>query len=371
MSEMTKSNPLVEAFEKAMQHNKELDLKSSKIREVKTNAQFNKILENEVKKETLDKIDLWSRPPEYYKELEEENSEYLETAKTAPVFLTDDFNSVVPFFKKNLIIIGAKSGEGKSTIAANIAFTTIGQAKRCLMITNEEVTSDVFNRVTCLMYKWSYTNHKKFTNEQKEIFNKNYSILGQRLSVIEDITNGTGGTTTSIQGLKSVLDKVVASETKPGCIIIDYFQNICDDMDSAGEGEYFVLKRVASMLDRYRKYVGCPIVVLVQLKAESDDKSDFKFRIEHCKEIYTKATCALEVKADRENKRTIFTVHKARFSEFLGRDISVGFEKGRYVKYTPEFKQKALLENERKKHSELTGLGNVFSKTELYEETDA
>lgn len=367
MSEAVKTNPLAQALQEAIKYNDELEVKTTKIREARTNAQYNKILENEAKKQTLDGIDLWSRPQEYYERLEKDNTEYLEKAKTAPTFLTDDFNDIVPFFEKNLIVIGAKSGDGKSTIAANIALGVVKQAKHCLMITNEEVDTDVFNRVTCLLKGWPYNNHKSFSPDQIRTFNEHYKILGTRLSVINDMSNGRGGATTTVQGIKAILDKVVASEIKPGCIIIDYFQNICEDIDALGEGEYFVLKRVAGMLDKYRKYVGCPIVILVQMKAQSEEKSDFKFRIEHCKEIYTKATCALEVIADRENKRTIFTVHKARFTDSLGRDIFVGFEKGRYVKYDQSFKSKTMQQIDNEKHREI--LENAFGKKDYDKKT--
>lgn len=365
MSETVKINPLAAALETAMLYSNELDVKTTKIKEVRTNAQYNKIKENEAKQEALKDINLFSRPPEHYQQLIQDNTEYMENAKISPQFLTSDFNDIVPFFAKNLIVIGAKSGEGKSTIAANIALSTVGQAKHCLMITNEEVETDVFNRVTCLIKKWPYTDHKKFTPEQVKVFNDHYQVVGQRLSVIHDMSNGSGGTTTTIQGLTSILDKVVASEVKPGCIIIDYFQNISEDMESSGESPYNVLKRVAGLLDRYRKYVGCPIVVMVQLKAESDDTSDFKFRIEHCKDIYTKSTCSLEVKADRENRRTVFTVRKARFSDTLGKEVYVGFDKGRYVKYDMEFKRKTLIATDSKNNEELRA--NVFNTNKEYE----
>ena len=358
-----KSNPLVEALQKAMEASNEQDIKASKIKTAKLNAQYNKILENEAKVGTLKDIDIFNRPAEYYEKLEIENDEYLDNAKESAMFLTSDFHEAVPFFQKNLIIIGAKSGEGKSTIASNIALETIKQGKHCLMITNEEVDTDVFNRVTCLINGWAYNNHKKFTDEQRLAFKKNYSLLGKRLLVLNDMSNGSGGATTSIQGLKSILDKVVESEVKTACIILDYFQNVNEDIESQGESEYTVLKRVASLLDKYRKYVGCPIVVMVQMKAESGEGSDFKFRIEHCKEIYTKSTCALEVTADRESRRTIFTVRKSRFADALSKEIAVGFDKGRYVKYDHEFKMRAIANMDARKHTDT--MANVMTERKL------
>jgi len=365
MSEPVKTNSLTLALEKALIQSNELDVKTHKIKESRTNAQFEKITQNEAKKQAMDNLNLFSKSPEYYENLGKENDEYLDDAAVSPEFLTEDFGDVVPFFRKNLILIGAKSGDGKSTIAANIALGVIQQNKHCIMITNEEVDTDVFNRITCLLKGWAYNNHKKFTKDQAKIFKDNYALLGNRLSVINDMSNGTGGTTTTIQGLKGILDKVVASTLKPGCIIIDYFQNVSEDMDSIGDSEYSVLKKVSSMLDKYRKYVGCPIVVMVQLKAQSEEGSDFKFRIEHCKDIFTRSTCAMEVKADRENRRTIFTIHKARFADSLGKDIHVGFDRGRYVKYDHAFRTKARLDSDKKKQESITA--NVFNTNKEYE----
>jgi len=50
-------------------------------------------------------------------------------------------------------------------------------------------------------------------------------------------------------------------------------------------------------------------------------------------------TCAIELKADRENYKTDWTIRKSRFSAGAGQTISTGYKFGRYVEYSQKFKE--------------------------------
>jgi predicted ATP-dependent serine protease len=80
--------------------------------------------------------------------LKSQNREYIDLAKKASVFLKiDDFKGLVPLFPRNLILVGAESGHGKSTLTANMAFQFLAQNRKVLIITNEEHPTDVLNRM--------------------------------------------------------------------------------------------------------------------------------------------------------------------------------------------------------------------------------
>jgi len=335
---------LLERIKKSTAEIDDISQKEFKIRKHKAAVQIKAIEESEELLEAAKNVRVDIVDENYYANLIKENTEYFEYAQNCPDFMNSDFRDTVPYFSRNLIFIGAESGQGKSTIAGNLAFHTIKQDKNVLILTNEEIDSDVYNRVTCLCRGWGYTNHKKFSKEQIGEFNRMYSVLGQRLTVVSDKYNGKSGTTTTFEGIKSVLDSLLTTSKKYDVIIIDYFQNISTSLEDRNSPEWKVLDKLSQYLDNYRKLYNAPIILLGQLKpSNADEPAPFKERIERCKAIYNKATCCLEVKADVENSRTEFICHKSRFTQGIGKKIFAGFDKGKYVHFDDAFKNRTLL----------------------------
>lgn len=327
----------------------DISAKEFKIRKYRANSQSRAIDESEELLESARNIRLDIIDPNYFNNMASENLDYFKYAKNCADFINIDFRDTVPFFARNLIFIGAESGQGKSTIAGNLAYHTITQEKNVLILTNEEIDSDVYNRVTCLCRKWPYTNHRNFSDDQISEFNRMLPILGQRLTVVSDRFNGKSGATTTFEGIRSVLESLLVTNKQYDVIIIDYFQNISTSLEDRTSPEWKVLDKLAQYLDNFRKLYNAPIVVLGQLKpSNSDEPAHFKERIERCKAIYNKATCCLEVKADRENSRTEFICHKSRFNESVNKIIYAGFKKGMYVQFDSAFKNETLLKKQAK-----------------------
>jgi hypothetical protein len=280
-------------------------------------------------------------------ELQKENTDYIESAKTAMKFINETFNEVVPYFRKNLILIGGKTGEGKSTTVANIVWSTIsqknpitGKGRRALVLTNEERSEDVYNRITCLINGWHYTNHNKFSKEQMETFNSNIKLLagGGRLTVIDNAYNGSNGMTTSIEGIKTIFDNLLRDKEYYDVVIIDYYQNVKYSKNDISLNEYDVQARLANLLDTYKNLYPAPIVLMTQVKPseDPDDPSPMEFRIKGRKVITDPATMIMEMVADRQNLRTKWIVWKSRFTEAIGRDFYTGYNKGKFVLYGEE-----------------------------------
>lgn len=309
----------------------------------KIDSQYDEFEERKTSLDALKNIKVDVISDDYYNQLAEANTEYFTLAKNSARFLdNEDFLTAVPFFARNLIFLGAESGNGKSTIAANLALQTIRQNKRVLLITNEEVPSDCYNRVTSLIKGWAYNDHTKFTPEQVAEFNEYYPKLGQRMTVIADLHNNIPGTTTTYEGLKALCESLQSIQTQYDVIIIDYFQNISTSTAQPHMEEWKVLDKVANFLDNFRKVYAAPIILLGQLKPAGENPAPFKERIERCKSIYNRSTCAAEVRADVPNSLTVFHFYKSRFNACIGKDVKVGFDRGRYVRFTSEFASKIV-----------------------------
>lgn len=289
---------------------------------------------------------------EQIEKLQKENLEYFEASRNSIMFINDSFENIVPFFRKNLILIGGKTGEGKSTTVANIVATTMKKispitGKRCrvLVLTNEEKSEDVYNRITCFAKGWHYTNHNKFTNEQVQVFDKYLPILANGwLTVVDDNFGSTpgnqiSGVTTSIEGIQAIFDGLIRDGDYYDVIVIDYYQNVSKSKKNSGLANWQVQEQFASMLDQYKNIYPAPIVLMAQVSPPNEDNTiPFKVRIEGRKSILNVSTCCIEMIADRENRCTEWIVHKSRFNEFVGASFTTGYDKGRFVNHTEEFK---------------------------------
>lgn len=318
---------------------------------------------------------------------QKKNLEYMQAAKNKLEFIMKDdevngtyaFNKLIPFFQKNLIFIGAKTGDGKSTTVANIALHTIKQKSiitgkncRALIITNEEQKEDVYNRISCLMEGWSYTNHNRFTMEQIERMNKYIPQLSKYVTVVDNVHGGAHGVTTSIEGIEGIFENLINNGIHYDVIIIDYYQNVIESKKNTKLNEYDVQARLSRMLDRYKNEYPAPIVLLGQVNAPDEDGNPiFYWRIQGRKLIMTVSTCVIEMLVDKKHKVTRWFIWKSRFAETIGETIETGFKNGQFVLYTPAFAKEIQDALDAKKIREdnlqtdmNNGIKDVFDKKE-------
>lgn len=338
--------------EVAMLEDKRQEVQKRKLMldDARTKLQYEELQKNTQELESAKKTSFAGMSNEAIEKIVLANTEYIKAAKNAMSFINSSFDGVIPFFRKNLILIGAKTGDGKSTAVANIVRSTLKQInpvsnrpRRVLVLTNEEKTEDVYNRVTCLANDWSYTNHDKFTDTQVKAFDAGIRSLSKYLTVIDNNHENGNGHTTSIEGVCNIFDNLIRDNEFYDVVLIDYYQNIKYSKSDPSMDEFKVQARLAAALDIYKNVYPAPIVLMCQVNPpDADDKIPFQFRIKGRKIIMDVATCALEIVADRENYRSQWTIHKSRFNESVGQGISIGFQRGRYVPYTPEFQLDVL-----------------------------
>lgn len=312
--------------------------------------QFEKMQQHEKDVETAKTISFGALPALEVQKIQRENDEYMTAARNPMKFVCESFENIIPFFRKNFILIGARTGQGKSTVVANIVFGLLtsvdpetGKTRRTLVLTNEEATSDFYNRVTSCIRGWPYTNHSKFTEAQKQEFNKMIPVLSNsgRLTVIDNNYQGIHGMTTSIEGIQMIFDSLLEKKEYYDAVIIDYFQNVITSSKNPDWGLYEVQEELGRMIDNFKNIYPAPIVMVAQMKPTKEgDMSPFQERIQGRKTIMNPATLVIEMTADPKNLRTKWTVHKSRFTESVGKDFWTGYDNGRFVKYDTAFAEK-------------------------------
>lgn len=371
----------IETLQKDTQHKRAiLDNK-------RVNTQFSQLEQNEKDLAIAQSTNFGAMTANQIAKIQKENDEYLEAAKAAMYFINESFRSIVPFFRKNFIFIGGKTGDGKSTTVANIVHSVItqknpltGKTRRALVITNEERAEDFYNRVTCLVNGWHYTNHDKFTQEQKDTFKKFIPLLASngRLTVVDNTHNDSHGVTTTIEGIETIFENLLRNEEYYDVILIDYYQNIITSAKNPYMSENEVQSRLSRMMDKYKNLYPAPIVMMGQVNApDKDNKIPFQQRIKGRKIIMDPATCVIEMVADRKNLRTVWTIWKSRFTEAVGQDFKTGYDRGKFVEYTNEFAervQRMAYEKEARKINETidksNGIPEVFEKNKEKEEVN-
>jgi len=334
----------------------DLNKKKSELEKARIETQHEQLQEQRRELEMLSSFDLSKNDADYITALAKSSTDYLMKAKKSKVFLNSHFKGKVPLFPRNLILLGAETGTGKSTISANLTYNALMQGQKVLVLTNEEHPADVYNRISSLIKGWYYGDHENFTPEQIEFFEQNIERLSKKLTVVGDNYRGMTSCTTSIEGIESVLNNALIKNAEFDLIILDYYQNVDKSVKVPGMADWQVQYRLCKFLDQYKNMTNAAIVVLAQKKEGNKDKElPFKEAIEGRKTIVNVSTCAINVIKDAELSRKIFEIKKSRFNSCIGEKIYVGFSKGKYVEYTDEFKNEAMIRKEEKARNERMG----------------
>jgi hypothetical protein len=342
---------------------KELQSKKFKIEQKRVDVQFQQALEAENDLKIANSLDFGQFSQEQVEQLKQENADYIAAAKEPLVFINRDCDQLIPFFRRNLILVGAISGQGKSTAAANIARSVLAQKDpvtkqkaKVLVITNEQNVNDFYNAIICQIKRWPYSNHSKITPEQQKTFDECYDLLTKDgwLTVIGDNHGGTSGLTTSIEGMTSIFENLVNEKIHYSAIIIDYYQNVQFSKLDPTLNEWGVQAKFAGLLDRMKNIYTAPIVLMAQIntKKEKDDSTPFQYRIQGRKVIYTKCTCAVELTAEPEHQRSQLFIRKSRFLEAQNQALFLGYDSGRYVRYDKEFIKKIEEKKAQRMHAQ-------------------
>jgi len=356
----------------------EIQAKKNIIDEKRYDSQLERMSEADKVSEIAKNTDFAALSAEHVSKLRKDMKEYVEAAKDGMVFIDKSFKGMVPFFRKNLIVIGARTGGGKSSAVANIVFETIrqknkttGKRRKVLVITNEEKAEDFYSRIVSLAKGYHYINHDKFTPEMIADFDAGIEALAREgtVTVIDDTFNGMTGLTKTLEGIKSIFENILRNKTYYDAVIIDYYQNITVSTSDTSLDQYKVMERFAHLMDWAKNEYPAPIIVMAQ--ARPDDKENsipFESRIKGAKLISDKATVTIEMKPNKKELCTEWEVHKSRFTEAVGVGFVTGYDDGRFVEYTEAFRAKVQGIKERRKQRDV--MSGIFDKKDKEESND-
>lgn len=343
---------------------KEIEQRSSLIEKkrvietVKIEKQFAEIKETEKEKERLKTVDVTAIDEGFLQKMDWEQKMMRESVSRRMTFVTPNLTDFVPFTYPNLILIGAKTGQGKSTFASNMIYQLMVNHRKSLLLSNEEKSVDVYNRLSCLHKGWNYNDRNYFSEEQWEEMTRLRHVMYRsgRVRVIDSDYESFKDATTSFEGVKFILDnlyntflekKKLDESASPDfdCIVLDYYQKVSSSIENPQLKQWEVLKKLSDYLDNFYKKYPAPVVIFCQLKSEAGDDDYFETRIKEGKAILVPATFAMELKPDKKTRVTEFIPHKHRWSNRIDEKIKLVWERGLFVDHTPEHDVMIATEN--------------------------
>jgi replicative DNA helicase len=285
---------------------------------------------------SLDEVDSFGNN-ESIREMFGDIAKYNQMLKERITFINTSLTAAIPFTRENLYLICAYTGNGKSTVAANISYPLWKQSKKILVITNEESKQDVLFRIACLELGLNFNDYKKGQmplDQQKQVVSL-FPAIGQYVKVLD--IGFKNGLTTKLEGIKNALDAVRNQDYS--CAMIDYYQLIQYSVEDKTRSRYDVLNDLRIWLGQYIKTSNLPIVLFAQLHSLGKrNNKDLDSRIKECPSIQEPSTVVLEVIPNFEDSTSEFVIHKDRFG-LAGHRVMCGFQRGRYVNLTDEVKR--------------------------------
>lgn len=272
-------------------------------------------------------------------------------------FINDELSAIIPFAQKNLYLMCATSGTGKSTTAANISHPLWKQKKKVLVIANEESAEDVLFRIACLELGYNFNMFKKNKMPLAQIKEVAalYPSISEYVKVIDVAANN--GITTHAEGIRNILNAVKGKEFS--CVLIDYWQNI-KRSETHESSHYHILDNLRLFLMQYIKQDDTPpVVMFAQIYPGVGKRSTvIEDRIKMGKTIYEAATVVVEIVTDFDTSSTKFIIAKDRFG-YQGKYLNTVYDNGRY---------RSVTEDEFREHVNSIQLGNISTKIDMGED---
>jgi hypothetical protein len=244
-------------------------------------------------------------------------------------FVCPELAPLISLYFHQLLLVGAGSGRGKSTVVAMAAKSLVGDNRRVLIISGEESAPSVMSRIACLRLGLSFYDFNskppRMPPGQMLAVRKEIMALAPMVTVIDTKYENNPAYVTSRDGVMTVLN---ANKDTHDAIIIDYYTKVNWDTRRSGMQTNEVQAQFSNDLDLLKVDFNGPIIVMAQLHPASKEKQDFQTRLHGRRLIYTVCTDAIEVISVATAYETKIKSHKARFEgDNVGRNKCFGYDR--------------------------------------------
>lgn len=219
-------------------------------------------------------------------------------------------------------LAGAPSGTGKSTLVSNAAVPILRLGLPVTVISNEETVADVVGRIACIFHGSSFFRYRQGELSPHEVAELE-SLEDRLVTKVEVLDN-----VTCLEDAIEAFQGLASRAEKPGVVIMDYLQNVCQSRVDPNAEPWMISKRLGTFLKDYCKATPIPVLLLAQLKPKCDS-SDIRSRFQNDRHIFNHAAQVLEIEADFNNRISTIRVHKDRFGDNVNRTFSFRFKYGK------------------------------------------
>lgn len=233
--------------------------------------------------------------------------------------------------RMGVTVLGGCTGRGKSTTSANIlaSFYKTYSDRQAVVITNEEVSADVLDRVSCILLEIDFYKYRDglLSEEVEENVREKSLELMDRIEVVCT----TAADMTCLDDVVQVLN-YARNQNNVHLVVFDYLQTVTWSRKYENITRYDVSKRLGLFLKEYGRSVNIPVLIFAQMQPNSLEGTDFASRIQGDKTFVNHAVMAIEIVPDFEKRATEFRVHKDRFSGRQGTSLVFKWNYGILVK---------------------------------------
>lgn len=258
---------------------------------------------------------------------------------------------------RDVVMINASSGTGKSTLAGEITASYLHHNKPILYLSNEESTSEVLRRIAYFVNGWNpKVDYASQNQEQAEKLKNTLIYLKTKVFVVakDSVEIAAFVPTQTAEGLHRILD---GATDKYCAVIIDYYQAIDTTVRNPKALPHEAQLIFDRRLDYYRTHIKCPIFIFSQSKPmqAGSIRADFQNnRQKGNTKVFDKTTVVAEIQTMHRKKSknsegtelrmemqneldpegspsiTVFYLHKDRFRGMTRNAMLFQFVKGRY-----------------------------------------